>query len=112
MNGSPIGRSVRRNEDYRLLTGQALFVDDVHLEGMLHVAFRRSDFAHGRVRHVDLTAARAHPGVVAAYAAADLGDYWAPGPLLVAPPPIERLVFHEATQVPRLTLLVVVEHPR
>lgn len=99
-NGSLIGASVPRNEDHRLLTGAALFVDDVHLEGMLHVAFVRSDYAHGRLVSVDLSAARAHPGVIAAYAATDLGDYWAPGPLLVPPPPIERCEFRSATQVP------------
>jgi len=99
-NGSLIGASVLRNEDRRLLTGAALFVDDVHLEGMLHVAFVRSDYAHGTLREVDLSAAREHPGVIAAYSAEDLGEYWAPGPLLVPPPPIERCEFRSATQVP------------
>ncbi|TFG66575.1 MAG: xanthine dehydrogenase family protein molybdopterin-binding subunit [Gemmatimonadales bacterium] len=97
---SLIGASPLRNEDHRLLTGAALFVDDVHLDGMLHVTFVRSDYAHGHLRGVDLSAARAHPGVIAAYAADDLGDYWAPGPLLVPPPPIERCEFRSATQVP------------
>ncbi len=97
---SQMGATPRRNEDRRLLTGEALFVDDVHLDGMLHAAFVRSDYAHGVLRGVDLTAALEHPGVVAAYAAVDLGDYWEPGPLLVSPPPIERLEFHAATQVP------------
>ena len=41
--GRYMGARVRRNEDARLLTGRALFVDDVHLDGMLHVAFLRSD---------------------------------------------------------------------
>src|SRR5207245_2688203 len=90
----------RRNEDARLLTGRALFVDDVHLDGMLHVAFLRSDYAHALLRSVDVAAARRRPGVVAAYTAADLGDYWQPGPLLVPPPPIPGLVFHSCTQVP------------
>jgi len=100
LSGSLIGASPLRNEDHRLLTGAALFVDDVHLEGMLHVAFVRSDYAHGHLRDVDLSAARAHPGVIAAYAADDLGEYWAPGPLLVPPPPIEQCEFRSATQVP------------
>ncbi len=95
-----VGASPLRNEDRRLLTGEALFVDDVHLDGMLHAAFVRSDYAHGILKSVDLTAALEHPGVVAAYAAHDLGDYWEPGPLLVPPPPIEQLEFHAATQVP------------
>ena len=95
-----IGERVRRNEDARLLTGRALFVDDVRLDGMLHVAFLRSQYAHARLTGVDATAARGRPGVVAVYTAADLGDYWRPGPLLVPPPPIAGLVFHACTQVP------------
>src|SRR5690349_2005281 len=95
-----IGERVRRNEDARLLTGRALFVDDVRLDGMLHVAFLRSQHAHARLLRVDATAARARPGVVAVYTAQDLGDYWRPGPLLVPPPPIAGLVFNPCTQVP------------
>ncbi|HZI22222.1 MAG TPA: xanthine dehydrogenase family protein molybdopterin-binding subunit [Gemmatimonadales bacterium] len=95
-----IGKRVRRNEDARLLTGHALFVDDVRLDGMLHVAFVRSQHAHARLLSVDATAARSRPGVVAVYTATDLGDYWRPGPLLVPPPPIAGLVFNACTQVP------------
>ncbi|HEX2189095.1 MAG TPA: xanthine dehydrogenase family protein molybdopterin-binding subunit [Longimicrobiaceae bacterium] len=95
-----VGERVRRNEDRRLLTGHAMFVDDVQLPGMLHLAFVRSDHAHARIRGIDASAARARPGVAAVYTADDLGDYWQPGPLLVPPPPVEGLVFNEATQVP------------
>ena len=95
-----IGESVRRNEDARLLTGRALFVDDVRLDGMLHVAFLRSQHAHARLSSVDASAARTRPGVVAVYTASDLGDYWRPGPLLVPPPPIAGLAFNTCTQVP------------
>jgi CO/xanthine dehydrogenase Mo-binding subunit len=38
--------------------------------------------------------------VLAVYSAADLGEYWKPGPLLVSPPPIPGVVFHARTQVP------------
>lgn len=100
MSGRYVGKYVPRNEDRRLLTGRALFVDDVRLEGMLHVAFVRSDHAHGIINSIDVSAAREKPGVVAVYTAEDLGDYWKPGPLLVPPPPIENLVFNQATQVP------------
>src|SRR3712207_2240691 len=44
------GQPVPRNEDARLLTGRALFVDDVDLPGMLHAAFVRSPHAHARIR--------------------------------------------------------------
>ena len=91
---------VPRNEDARLLTGRALFVDDVQLPGMLHVAFVRSEHAHGRLTSVDVSAARQRPGVHAVYTAADLGDYLKPGPILVSPPPIPNLVFHGCTQLP------------
>ncbi|MFQ5751023.1 MAG: aerobic carbon-monoxide dehydrogenase large subunit [bacterium] len=94
------GEPIRRNEDPRLLTGQALFVDDVHLVDMLHVAFLRSDYAHARINDIDVSEAIKHPGVVAVYTADDLGNYWQPGPLLVPPPPIKRLTFNERTQVP------------
>ncbi|HLE23026.1 MAG TPA: xanthine dehydrogenase family protein molybdopterin-binding subunit [Anaerolineales bacterium] len=95
-----IGKPLRRNEDPRLLTGQALFTDDVHLAGMVQAAFLRSPYAHARIRRIDVTRARAREGVLAVFTADDLGAYWKPGPLLVSPPPIERLVFHERTQVP------------
>lgn len=95
-----IGQPLLRNEDERLLTGQALFVDDLHLPGMLHVALVRGEHAHARIIKVDASAARRRPGVIAVFTAQDLGNYWQPGPLLVPPPPIERLTFHQRTQVP------------
>src|SRR5262245_22147633 len=94
------GAPIKRNEDRRLLTGQALFVDDVELPGLLHAAFMRSPVAHARVRGIDASAALAREGVVAVYTAHDLGDYWQPGPLLVPPPPIEGITFNQRTQVP------------
>ncbi|MCL4863822.1 MAG: xanthine dehydrogenase family protein molybdopterin-binding subunit [Caldilineaceae bacterium] len=94
------GQPLKRNEDARLLTGQALFVDDVQLPGLLHVAFLRSNYAHARLCSIDVSAAKTMPGVIAIYTADDLGDYWKPGPLLVQPPPVADLVFNERTQVP------------
>ena len=94
------GARTRRNEDAKLLTGRAQFVDDVELDGLLHVAFLRSEYAHAKILSIDTSKALTRQGVVAVFTAADLGDYWRPGPLLVAPPPIPNLVFNEATQVP------------
>jgi len=96
-----IGKRITRNEDPRLLTGQALFVDDVELPGMLHAAFLRSEYAHAKLKGIDLSAALERPGVVAAFTAEDMGDDWAPGPPLVIPPPtIEDVEFYTRTQVP------------
>ncbi|HEX6202155.1 MAG TPA: molybdopterin cofactor-binding domain-containing protein, partial [Thermoanaerobaculia bacterium] len=97
---SRLGTATRRNEDPRLLTGRALFVDDVALPGMLHAHFVRSPYAHARIGSIDVSEARAMPGVVAVWTADDLGDYWRPGPLLVPPPPVPGMTFHQRTQVP------------
>jgi aerobic carbon-monoxide dehydrogenase large subunit len=92
------GASAHRNEDARLLTGNALFVDDVDLPGMLHVAFVRSPLAHARMRGIDLSPALQRHGVIAAYSAAELGDFQRRGAVMVPPPPIEGLVFNARTQ--------------
>ena len=92
------GEPVTRNEDQRLLTGGALFVDDVDFPGMLHAALLRSPYAHARILGIDTRAARARAGVVAIYTAEDLGAAWRPGPLAVPPPPIAGAVFNQRTQ--------------
>jgi carbon-monoxide dehydrogenase large subunit len=96
-----IGERMTRTEDPRLLTGQALFVDDVQIPGTLHAAFLRSDYAHARLVSIDVSAARERPGVVAVYTAEDMGDDWQHGPPLVSPPPtVEDIEFYSRTQVP------------
>ena len=62
-SASYVGRSLLRREDERLLTGQGAFVADLVLPGMLHAAFLRSPVAHARIRAVDLSQAKAAPGV-------------------------------------------------
>src|ERR1043165_2503988 len=94
------GAPIKRNEDARLLRGRALFVDDLDFPDLLHAAFLRSEVAHAWIRRIDASAALRRPGVVAVYTAADLGDYWQPGPLLVPPPPIPGITFNQRTQVP------------
>jgi len=69
-----VGARVKRVEDPRLLTGRGAYTDDLHSAGALHVAFRRSDQSHARIRAIDCSAARAAPGVVAIFTADDLDD--------------------------------------
>jgi aerobic carbon-monoxide dehydrogenase large subunit len=66
-----LGRARLRKEDARLITGQTNWTDNIKLPGMLHMAFARSPFAHARIRQVDLSAARAMPGVIAVFSGAD-----------------------------------------
>lgn len=68
-----VGRSVRRKEDHRLLTGRGKFAADVRLPGMLHGAVLRSTHAHARLGEIRAKAALERPGVVAVVTAQDLG---------------------------------------
>jgi aerobic carbon-monoxide dehydrogenase large subunit len=69
---SPIGTSIRRQEDRRFLTGRGRYLDDIRIPGTLHAAFVRSPHAHARVSRLRAEAARALPGVVAVLTTADL----------------------------------------
>jgi carbon-monoxide dehydrogenase large subunit len=67
-----VGAPVKRREDPRLITGQATYVDDIKLVGMLHMAVLRSPYGHAHINSINTEAARRHPGVVAVYLAEDL----------------------------------------
>jgi len=69
-----VGRSVRRLEDPRLLTGRGKYAADFRLPRMLHGAVLRSPHAHARLGAIRPEAALAMPGVVAVVTAEDLGD--------------------------------------
>jgi carbon-monoxide dehydrogenase large subunit len=68
------GRARLRKEDARLITGQTNWTDNIVLPGLLQMAFVRSPMAHARISSVDLSAARAVPGVIAAFSGADFAD--------------------------------------
>jgi carbon-monoxide dehydrogenase large subunit len=67
-----VGRSLRRREDFKFLSGKGRYVDDIKLPGMLYLAILRSPHAHARITGIELTAARAATGVRLAIAGADL----------------------------------------
>jgi carbon-monoxide dehydrogenase large subunit len=67
-----VGARVKRVEDPRLITGQSTYVDDIRLVDLLYGVVVRSPIAHGRIRGIDVAAARAAPGVAAVYTAQDL----------------------------------------
>jgi carbon-monoxide dehydrogenase large subunit len=76
-----VGARVKRREDPRLIRGAGTYVDDVKLTGMLHIAFKRSDVAHGRIRAIDTSAAAAMDGVEAVYTGADIAKFLGPMPI-------------------------------
>jgi aerobic carbon-monoxide dehydrogenase large subunit len=72
------GQSLRRLEDARFLTGGARYIQDIDVPGQAWMHVVRSPHAHAAIERADPTAARAMPGVVGVFTAADFSDV---GPL-------------------------------
>lgn len=67
-----IGASVKRVEDYRFLTGQGTYTDDINRPGQTYAYILRSPHAHARIKGIDLAAAKAADGVVAIFTGEDM----------------------------------------
>ena len=89
MSTRTFGARIERNIDPKLLKGEGAFVDDIPLAGALHAAFARSVHARARIRSIDVSAARKHPGIVAVYTCNDIGDLDIEMPL---PPRLENVM--------------------
>ncbi|MFO1100566.1 MAG: xanthine dehydrogenase family protein molybdopterin-binding subunit [Xanthobacteraceae bacterium] len=66
MSATGLGKSVRRKEDFRFITGRGQYTDDIARPGQVYAAFVRSPHAHAAINHVETKAAAAMPGVLAA----------------------------------------------
>jgi carbon-monoxide dehydrogenase large subunit len=66
------GKSIKRREDPRFITGRGTYVDDVKLPGMTYAAFVRSPHAHAKIRTIDTSVALKRPGVVAVFTGKDM----------------------------------------
>ena len=67
-----IGASVRRVEDARFVRGKGRYTDDINLSGQTYAVFLRSPHAHAAIKAIDISKAKAAPGVHAVYTGADL----------------------------------------
>jgi carbon-monoxide dehydrogenase large subunit len=76
-----IGERVKRREDPRLIQGRGTYVDDLKVTGMRHLAFKRSDIAHGKITAIDTSAAEKMDGVEAVFTGADIAKVLAPMPI-------------------------------
>src|SRR5262249_20841377 len=72
MTTTVLGHEIRRVEDPTLLTGEARFLADLDVDGLLHAVFVGSTVAHGLIRHVDVSEATEMPGVVSVLTGRDL----------------------------------------
>src|SRR5436305_13921838 len=76
-----VGTRTKRREDPRLIRGRGTYVDDIALIGMQHLAFKRSDVAHGRISSIDTRAAKAMDGVEGVFTVAEIAEFLAPMPI-------------------------------
>jgi aerobic carbon-monoxide dehydrogenase large subunit len=74
MATNTLGASLKRKEDPRLITGEAKYLDDVRLPGMVYAAILRSPYAHAKIRGIDTNKATKQPGVIAVFTGQDLKD--------------------------------------
>ena len=65
------GSGIRRREDPRLITGEAIYTDDVTLPRMAYAAILRSPYAHARIKSIDTSGAASQDGVVAVFTGED-----------------------------------------
>ncbi|HYZ43340.1 MAG TPA: xanthine dehydrogenase family protein molybdopterin-binding subunit, partial [Xanthobacteraceae bacterium] len=88
---SLIGSPIERLEDLRFLRGRGQYVDDLARKDMLHAAILRSSVAHGRIRSIEATRARALPGVHTVITAKEIGNRVPRVPMRLQPlPEFER----------------------
>jgi carbon-monoxide dehydrogenase large subunit len=108
-----VGQRVKRREDPRLIQGRGTYVDDVKIAGMQHIAFKRSDIAHGRITSIDVSAAQAMEGVEAVFTGAEIAELLAPMPIGTPfPSPEHRAVATDVVRFAGEPVAVVVASDR
>src|SRR5687768_16128948 len=108
-----VGSRVKRREDPRLIQGKATYVDDVKIPGLMHMAFKRSDVAHGRIKAIDTSAAEAMEGVEAVFTGKQLAELLKPMPIGTPfPSPEHRAVAADVVRYSGEPVAVVVASDR
>ena len=118
MSWKVFGTRAKRLEDPTLLRGRANFIDDLNLPEMLHAVFVRSEFAHAKIKGIDVTNAKLHPGVRAVFTLEDLRPYLKNERLVVGmPSPSYKqnrdrpaLAFEETTYVGEPITVVIADN--
>jgi aerobic carbon-monoxide dehydrogenase large subunit len=85
-----IGARVGRIEDSRLLTGRSQFMDDLQVPRLAEAAVLRSPLAHAEIKRIDVSAARAMPGVIDVLTGAELAPHVEPQPVIYQLLPDQR----------------------
>jgi carbon-monoxide dehydrogenase large subunit len=69
-----VGQPVLRKEDDTLVRGRGKYTDDFNLPGQAYAWIVRSSHAHGIIKSIDTSAAKAMPGVLGVWTGADLAS--------------------------------------
>ena len=72
--GKYIGERILRKEDPRMVTGEAKYLEDIKLSGMVHAVVKRSDYAHAKIKNIDTSEAEKVPGVIGVWIGKDFED--------------------------------------
>ena len=108
-----VGERVKRREDPRLIQGRGTYVDDIKIAGMQHLAFKRCDVAHGRIRSIDTPAAEAMDGVEAVFTGVQIAEMLEPMPIGTPfPSPPHRAVAIDVVRYAGEPVAVVVARDR
>jgi carbon-monoxide dehydrogenase large subunit len=87
-----IGQALKRKEDPRLIAGISHYTDDLRPAGVCHMAVLRSPYAHARIKHINVTAARKLRGVLSVVTGADVAGKIGPIPCAADIPGLKRPV--------------------
>ena len=108
-----VGARIKRREDPRLIQGRGTYVDDIKVPGLCHLAFKRSDVAHGRIRSIDVSAAKAMAGVEALFTGAEIAEFVEAMPVFTLwPTPPHRAVAVDVVRYVGEPVAVVVASDR
>ena len=108
-----VGERVKRREDPRLIQGKGTYVDDLAVVGMRHLAFKRSDVAHGHIKSIDTSAAEQMDGVEAVFTGSQIAEFLAPMPIGTPfPSPEHRAIAVNTVRYPGEPVAVVVASDR
>ncbi|MCB0665688.1 MAG: xanthine dehydrogenase family protein [Saprospiraceae bacterium] len=69
-----IGKSVKRVEDKRFITGKGKYTDDIVLPNMTYAYIVRSPYAHAKIEGIDTSQAASAEGVIAIFTGKDISD--------------------------------------
>ena len=108
-----VGQRVKRREDPRLIRGLGTYVDDLKIVGLQHLAFKRSDIAHGRIVSIDTKAAEVMEGVEAVFTGKQIAEFVKPMPIGTPfPSPEHRAVATDVVRYAGEPVAVVVASNR